>query len=97
MYFIKKNKPTVKPMEKTFTEAEEDKYISLNRKPILTRKAIIIMALLLLAANMSSVFCTHLEETHAQDGAGDYWSCRWCGYSSNKCYEMSCSQCGRSR
>jgi hypothetical protein len=36
------------------------------------------------------------EEVRCEDGAGSYWTCSNCGQS-NKCYEMTCSECGNWR
>lgn len=100
MYYCKKKSKNYED-ENTDKEELERQYSRLKQVfPTITRKTIVILGIILLVLNSTHIFSFHSDhprERHAQDGAGDYWTCRWCGYSSNKCYEMSCSQCGRSR
>ena len=99
MKFVHKKKKYEPPFPSTACEEEEKQYAKLKLRPFpsISRNTIIILGLLFLVLNSTHIFSFNVPETHAEDGAGSYWTCRWCGYSSNKCYEMSCSQCGRSR
>jgi len=86
-----------KLLNKTTTEVEEEKYGL--RAPLRISKT---FALFMVTAFVSIMLFAAFEEPvirsklNAEDGAGTYWTCSNCG-SSNKCYEMSCSNCGTCR
>ena len=82
---------------KTFTECEESQYkviqpLRVNKVFVLFMGAIFLAFIFLTAFENVSVPFTHCK-LNAEDGAGTYWTCSNCG-SSNKCYEMRCSNCG---
>lgn len=81
-------------IEKTFAEIEEKKYKRLRpiriSKPIMFAMLFSFAFFLLISTFEISFYHSKLS---AEDGAGTYWTCGNCG-SSNKCYELSCSNCG---
>lgn len=93
-YIIKKKEQQI-PIEKTFTEIEESQYSCMSQIN-LGKKGVVFLTVaffsMLLFASFSHAF--EIKEIHAEDGAGTYWTCSYCGQS-NKCYEIWCSNCGR--
>lgn len=95
MFYISKKRKPMALNEKTFTEIEEDHYQSFKSIDIGKKGAFFLVAAFLGMLLFSSIGHSYeAPEKYAEDGAGTYWTCRYCGHS-NKCYEIWCSNCGR--
>lgn len=95
MKYIRKKLIPASLKEKTYTEIEEEQYKSFKTIDIGKKGAFLLVSAflgMLLVASFSHAL--DIREIHAEDGAGTYWTCSYCGQS-NKCYEIWCSNCGR--
>jgi hypothetical protein len=95
MNYVRKKRPVPSLNEKTFTEIEEEQYQSFKSIDIGNKGALLLVAAFLGMLLFSSFsHAIEVQEIYAEDGAGSYWTCSYCGYS-NKCYEIWCANCGR--